>query len=117
MKGFKTVHDLPFEIGQWEFDKVIGGGFLRFRVGSCSGIWRSTPTSYEILGITNDQPGNGHFEDVLQWFYNSCVRDRKDFRILEVWNKDLKQHLIKKRGFSFYGVDDVQLSYWLNKKL
>jgi len=90
----KTTHDLHFEIAPW-----ITPDFDRFRVGTCTGIWSSDEQYYSILGIDNSDKGNGHFEDVLQWFESSCKRDKKDFRILEVWNEDLKQHLITKRGF------------------
>lgn len=104
----ETAHKLDFEVAEWEFDLVLGGGFKRFRVGTVTGVWRSTETSYDILGITNEVPGNGHFEDVLQWFESSCKRDHKDFKILEVWNEGLKKHLVKKRGFKKIGkTDDV----------
>lgn len=94
MSGFKSAHNLDFEVAAW-----ITEDFQRFRIGTVSGIWVATSLSYDILGIDNDKPGNGHFEDVLQWFENSCKRDNRALRILEVWNEGLKKHLISKRGF------------------
>lgn len=119
MDEFKTIHDLPFEVANWE---PIPGfpaakDFKRFRVGTCTGLWSSDEFSYSILAIDNSEKGNGHFEDVLQWFYNSCVRDKKKFMILEVWNSKLKKHLITKRGFKPNGLDNVELSYKQIKKL
>jgi hypothetical protein len=80
---------------------------MLFRVGTCHGQWRATNDAYEILSIVNTHIGNGHFDDVLQWFEDSCQRDRKILRIREVWNGNFKAHLIRKRGFSKDGADDV----------
>lgn len=104
-----TEHALDFEVAPWV--PLIGmpaaEEYSKFRVGTCEGLWRSTKTSYDILAITNNVPGNGHFNDVLQWFEASCKRDKKDFVIQELWNKDLKEHLLKKRGFKVLKGDDV----------
>ena len=110
---FKSSHDLIFEVAPWVplVDFPAAKEFIRFRVGTCFGIWRSTEDSYDILGITNETPGNGHFEDVLEWFKRSCRRDKKHFRILEVWNKKLKRHLVSKRGFKDIGGDNVEFSF------
>lgn len=73
-----------------------------FRIGTCEGLWRATKNSYQILAITNNEPGNGHFNDVLEWFQYSCNRDKKHFVILELWNERLSKHLIEKRGFDVW---------------
>ena len=103
----KTKHGLDFEACPWESTLGVDDNYSRFRVGTCEGLWASTERTYDILAITNSQPGNGHFEDVLQWFENSCKRDGKALRILECWNKAFKMHLIRKRGFSPDGKDNV----------
>lgn len=95
----ETKHKLDFECAPWEGSLLIKSDFMRFRVGTCEGLWQSTGSSYDILAVTNSSPGNGHFEDVLEWFEHSCRRDFKDLQILEVWNKRLLAHLISKRGF------------------
>lgn len=99
---FKSEHNLPFEVSSW-----IVPDFTRFRVGTCDGLFRSCDKSYDILAISNSNVGNGHFNDVLQWFENSCKRDNKNLQILEVWNSNLKAHLINKRGFNDIGNDNV----------
>src|SRR6188768_4484540 len=90
----KTSHNLDFLVADWTNPE-----WKRFKVGTCFGLWNSTPTAYQILAIVNDKPGNGHFDDVLQWFEASCAREGKDFVFIEVWNKRFLKHLIRKRGF------------------
>lgn len=103
----QTKHNLDFEACEWQCMGVIDSDFQKFRIGTCEGLWKATDESYEILAITNNQPGNGHLDDVLQWFEHSCKRDGKSLKILECWNKAFKMHLIRKRGFSAYRIDDV----------
>lgn len=109
MNTIKTKHNLDFEVAPWEPlpGLPFAGEFMQFRVGTCSGLWRSTESSYDILAIENIVQGNGHFEDVLQWFAHSCIRDKKDLRFLEVWNANLKSHLMGKRGFIIEGECNV----------
>lgn len=75
-------------------------GWLIFKVGKCSGQWRSTKDNYEILSFLNDEPGNGDFANTLDWFYESCIRDKRNLLIREVWNERLAKHLIG-RGFTY----------------
>lgn len=91
---FESKHKLDFEVAEW-----IMGPYMRFRIGTCHGLWKSTDKTYDILAIDNDDKGNGHLNDVFQWFENSCKKDNKDLQILEVWNQNFKKHLILKRGF------------------
>jgi len=99
--AFISTHHLDFEIGQWPFSSE----FLRFRVGTVCGLWRATAKSYDILAVDNVEKGNGHFDDLLEWFEYSCRRDGKYLRILEIWNKELQKHLITKRGFQADGLN------------
>lgn len=109
---FESTHNLPFEVGPWSPLGFLGiegvsDEFDRFRVGTCAGLWRSTSTSYDICAISNESPGNGHFDDVLEWFYQSCIRDNRDLKFLELQNPAFKQHLIDKRGFEPSGKNDL----------
>ncbi len=95
---FLSKHwDNPFNIDDWQ----------QFKIGTCNGQWKSSKDSYDILTVINDNPGNGHFKDVLEWFERSCVRDKKAFRILEVWNKKLAEHLVLKNGFTYQSEDNL----------
>ena len=92
---FESTNKLPFEVGG-----VFIDDWERFRIGTCEGLWRSTDNDYEVLAVVNREQGNGHFQDVFDWFTNSCKRDGKNLRFCEVWNTSLKKHLQSKRGFS-----------------
>lgn len=107
---FVTKHHLDFEAAPWTpvFPFPDVDNYWCFRIGTIEGLWASTETSYDILAITNKVPGNGHFEDVLQWFEHSCRRDRKKLRFLEIMNKGFKMHLIQKRGFRSQGPNAVK---------
>ena len=116
-----TNHKLHFEIAEWNsFLGKIGwllsklGGkqhWKLYRVGTVHGQWIATETAYEILSISNNEPGNGHLDDVFEWFEYSCKRDKKDLIIREFWNNDFKEHCIKKRGFKLYGENDLIKCY------
>lgn len=89
-------------------DEYPGIEWALFRVGTCEGQFRVTPEAYEILSIINDQPGNGHLVDVLEWFEYGCRESKLPLRILRFTNKRFKNHLIKKRGFHAFGKEDVE---------
>jgi hypothetical protein len=70
-----------------------------FRVGTCEGLWQCIEDCYVIIGIINNCPGNGHFDDVLEWFEFSCKRDNKNLLVVECLNNKFYLHLLAKRGF------------------
>ncbi len=121
---FITTHKLPFEVADWDPNKskiskflnlsFDTSAFLQFKVGTVYGLWSSTSESYIILSIYNEEPGNGHFEDVLQWFYYSCVRDKKHLRIEELMNDDFARHLREERGFAILATTAVK--FWDSMK-
>jgi hypothetical protein len=91
--------------------------FKKFRIGSCEGLWGCSDKEYIILAVINNTPGNGHFQDVLDWFRQSCVRDKKNLKISEVWNKRLLNHLITKKRFTKLPLGDnvIQSFKQMNK--
>lgn len=99
MSSFSTTHKLDFLSAHWD-NPFNTDGWKVFKIGTCHGQWMDAGATYDILSVINDTPGNGHFEDVLEWFEHSCKRDKRSLRILEVWNKDFGKHLIEKRGFT-----------------
>lgn len=103
---FKSIHNLDFLSRRWSHP-LNYDEWQEYKVGACHGQWVSTVDTYDILTVINEQPGNGHFEDVLQWFEQSCRRDNRSLRILEVWNKRLARHLVEKRGFTFQSGDNL----------
>lgn len=103
-KQFQTTHNLAFEYAPWE----RSDDWFRFRIGTCHGLWRSTSFSCDILVVDNDEPGNGHLEDTFEWFENSCRRDGKLLRIMEIFNSRFKKHLMEKRGFTEIGIHCIK---------
>lgn len=106
---FHSSHNLLFEAAPSDpltnaINNKFGENYLRFRVGTCNGVFSYDRKNYLILTINNEEPGNGHFDDVMEWFEQSCVRDKKDLIIQELFNSHLKAHLIRKRGFEPYCV-------------
>lgn len=106
---FRSSHDLYFECAEYDSLIIDEYNWIRFRIGTCEGLWCATEKTYNILAITNSSPGNGHFNDVLEWFENSCRRDKKALKFLEVWNKGFKNNLIEKRGFKKNGDNVIKI--------
>lgn len=92
---FKSTHELDFEVADWYADPEM----KLYRIGTCEGLWMSTPESYCIISVISSQPGNGHLDDVFEWFENSCKRDGKSLKVLELFNERFEHHLKNKRGF------------------
>ncbi len=109
MNSIKTKHNLDFLVAE---HKIHG---LMFKIGTCHGQWGHTEDSYYILSIVNNSPGNGHLEDVFQWFENSCKREGVNLLILSCFNEEFYKHLINKKGF--VAVDDENVIKIFNKKL
>jgi hypothetical protein len=117
----RTKHNLIFEVAEWKIDNILKHTldrlenndsfpfipWLLYRVGTVTGQWRCTPLGYEILSFVNDKKGNGHLEDVFEWFEYACRRDKKPLLIREIWNKRFYKHLIEKRGFKPYRKEDA----------
>jgi hypothetical protein len=98
-KDFHSTNNLDFYAGEYngidpEMDK-----YEQFRIGTCTGLWNCTNNNYDILSVINDKPGNGHLQDVFDWFENSCQRDNYNLRLLEVSLPWLREMLIYKYGF------------------
>ena len=103
MQEFKSTHNLDFYAATWDRHP----DYTKFKVGTCHGLYTANGNTYELLAIVNDEPNNGHLQDVFDWFENSCKRDRYDLKVLELMNEDFKNHLVKQRGFKPCGKDDL----------
>ena len=106
---FKSKHNLPFLVANWnECPLTTELNLRKFKVGTCEGLWGSDDITYYILSIINTERGNGHLQDVFDWFESSCKRDKKNLIVLEIWNERFKKHLIEKRNFSSYKDDAIK---------
>jgi len=90
-----TKHKLDFFSAVWERSPL----YMRFKVGTITGLWTTTSDAYFIVTISNSCKGNGHLEDVFEWFEYSCTRDKRNLIIVEIMNERFYDHLINKRGF------------------
>lgn len=96
---FESSHKLDFECAPDPTGAALGMNSQRFRIGTCTGQWGTVTNGYYIMSVLNSCPGNGHFDDVLEWFEMSCKRDGYNLFVLECMNKGFYEHLISKRGF------------------
>ena len=101
MNSIVTTHNLNFEASPWDSD------YTRFRIGTCEGLYGYVVNNYcgkpertlDILAVQNRDQGNGHFEDVLEWFEFAAKRDGVPLRFVEIMNERLFLHLCNKRGY------------------
>ncbi len=102
-----TTHKLDFEAAPW-YDP----DFVRFRVGTCKGLYMPAKSFLGLLAIENESPGNGHLTDVFEWFEYSAKTNKIPLQVMECMNKRFKRHLIDKRGFKeIKGTDHVEKKF------
>jgi hypothetical protein len=99
-----TTHKLAFEVAPSPYASMELWGKAQmteqlFRVGTCTGQWGSLKDSFYILSVVNSTPGNGHLQDVFEWFENSCKIYKRNLLVLEIMTPRFYEHLLGKRGF------------------
>lgn len=99
---FKSTHGLDFLVAPHFMPE-----FANFKVGTCHGLYTADADKYIIVAVVNDKNGNGHLQDVFDWFEQSCIRDNKKLMVAELMNGSFRKHLIEKRGFVPYGENDL----------
>lgn len=103
MNAIQTKHNLDFEAREWPRDKRV----MEFKVGTCHGQYAIVDKKLTIISIINDTPGNGHLEDVFEWFEFAAKAQGVDLMIAEFMNDRFKKHCIEKRGYRPFGNDNV----------
>lgn len=103
MNAIQTKHNLDFEARQWHRDKRV----MEFKVGTCHGLYNFQGGRMVIISIVNDSPGNGHLEDVFEWFEFAAKAQGVDLMIAEFMNDRFKKHCIEKRGYKPLGSENV----------
>lgn len=99
-----TKHKLDFEAARWPIDERI----MLFRIGTCEGQYLFVENSICILSVVNSVPGNGHLDDVFEWFEFASKKQGHSLKVLAIMNEGFKKHLIEKRGFVDVGDDNVE---------
>ena len=65
----ETTHNLDF----LQADNTLTGNPY-FKVGTCHGQYSVDDNgNYCIINVINEKKGNGHFNDVLEWFESSAI--------------------------------------------
>lgn len=105
--AIRTKHNLDFEVKPFHIQIEGTPANICFRVGTCRGMYAINQTSIDIIAIENHAKGNGHLDDVFEWFEFSCKQNKLNLRIMEFLNKRFKKHLILKRGFQKQGTNNV----------
>ncbi len=108
---FESTQKLDFLTADWPLARMFGKEadpfkIRAYRVGTIHGLYGNDKHTYYLSAIVNDHPGNGHLNDMFEWFENSCKRDKKNLVVHEFLNLAFRDHLLKKRGFLPHG-DDV----------
>jgi len=104
---FQSTHNLDFLSRPYPQKIKDGYNWQQFKIGTVEGLWCYENNAYNILAFDNKEKNNGHFTDVMEWFQHSCKRDKINFKILEVMNLSLKEHLQKNWGFVPCGDNDL----------
>lgn len=95
---FKTTNDQPFYSAPYQ-RPLNFEDYQQFKVGTMYGLWKWESDKFVILAFLNNNPGNGHLEDTLDWFMCSSVCAQVPLVIRSVDNTRFLKHLIDKRGF------------------
>ena len=103
MIEFKTSNNLDIEITVTDMPYEDCGFWKQFNIGTCIGTFGEQEHYIEIFGISNKNKGNGHLNDVLEYFEYICVKKNKNLYITHFENQGFKNHLINKRGFAGQG--------------
>lgn len=104
----------PFEVTVWEPHSLPPNlrsdehPIFLFRVGTVEGQWYQNDLDYCILSCINREQGNGHFGILVDYFEESCRRDKLNLRFVEIMNERFLKHLIEKRGFVKKGADAIK---------
>jgi hypothetical protein len=79
----------------WALSDVLGEQLTELHVGTCHGLIDQSGKAIKIIAIMNDEPHNGNFQD----FMDNVEGRGKAVVVVEIWNKHLRQHLLKVRGY------------------
>lgn len=96
---FKSSHKLKFRTAP----HVIAGaptGMEKFEIGTVHGLWVQSKMSIDIFACINDEPGNGHMDDVFEWFFEIARTGALAVRIVNVSSVTFRNQLIEKWKFA-----------------
>lgn len=95
---FKSTHALKFRSAA----HLIGGvdtGMNKFEIGTVHGLWNASTLSIDIFACINNEPGNGHLDDVFEWFFAIAKEKGLPVRVTNVSSPTFREQLIEKWKF------------------
>ena len=94
---FKSTNNLEFLHRPWLIANVLlpESKVYEYKIGTVRGLYRfDDKNKYLIINsVINDNPGNGHFKDLIEWFEFSCRNCKYDLVFEEILNSRLKDIL------------------------
>lgn len=96
-RKFESTHGLGFKGAP----QIVSGeqtGLTKFEVGTCRGLYKITDIAVEIHAVINDEPGNGHMDDVFEWFEGIAKHGKVPLVVLGA-SPEFKIELSQKRDF------------------
>jgi len=112
---FKSSHKLKFKTAP----HIIGGattGLERYEVGTVHGLWNQARLSVDIFALINTEPGNGHVDDALEWFFAIAKEGAVGVRIVNITAEGFRKTLIDEWGFSETKERDTLINLNTNQK-
>lgn len=93
IEEFKSTHNLNFLSRPWGLGLIISPeiGMNEFKIGDIHGLYRfDNKNKYLIINsVINDNPGNGHFSDLIEWFEYSSKIHKYDLVFEEIFSVKL----------------------------
>lgn len=91
-----------FRAAPWHFAQQFGDDLVNFTFGTCDGLMRVLEGNLALIAIQNDEKGNGHFKEFMEFFEALAAAMYLGTSVLEIENKRLYKHLVDKLGYTEY---------------
>ncbi len=91
-----------FRAAPWHLAQVMGDDLVNFTFGTCDGLMRVLDGTLGLIAINNDEKGNGHFKQFMEFFEELAAAMYLGTSVLEIENKRLYKHLVEKWGYTDY---------------
>lgn len=112
--SFKSTHDLKFLHRPWAISYMISHEIQmqEFKIGTVHGLYRiDNKKRYLVINsVINDDPGNGHFKDLMEWLEFNCSELKYSLVFEEIFNPKMKLILFH-YGFNVLSSNEMIKKY------
>lgn len=91
----RGVYDDSQELSRAIDEYFKSQGLQKIRIGSAEALVKIDEKKLTVISLLNEQPGNGDFQKLM----DDLEGRGKPVVIEELWNKDLRQHLIERPSY------------------